>query len=132
RRRVVLRRVRRLVHTAGMAPRRGLAPTPASGLTVLQPGGLDAAEELCRRDLVGSVLAATRLEVLRQDGAAVAGGEVWAYERRGQLVALCWSGSNMVPVGDDPQALDAFAEHARAQGRRCSSIVGPRDAVLGL
>ena len=41
----------------------------------------------------------------------------------------------VVPV-DDPRtvsrALDAFAGLARLQGRRCSSIVGPADAVLGL
>ena len=41
----------------------------------------------------------------------------------------------VVPV-DDPhvvsRALDAFAGLARGQGRRCSSIVGPAEAVLGL
>ena len=41
----------------------------------------------------------------------------------------------VVPVDDArtvSRALDAFAGLARGQGRRCSSIVGPAEAVLGL
>jgi predicted GNAT family acetyltransferase len=37
-----------------------------------------------------------------------------------------------VPVGDAPGAIAAFAERARLQGRRCSSIVGPEPAVQEL
>jgi predicted GNAT family acetyltransferase len=45
---------------------------------------------------------------------------------------VCYSGANLVPVGDDIGALRAFAERARRQGRRCSSIVGPESAVAPL
>jgi predicted GNAT family acetyltransferase len=38
-------------------------------------------------------------------------------------------GANLVPAGADPAAIRAFAERARRQGRRCSSIVGPVQAV---
>lgn len=57
------------------------------------------------------------------------GAEVWGYGERGKLSALCYSGANLVPVQAGPDALRAFAERARRQGRRCSSIVGPAEAV---
>lgn len=93
---------------------------------------LPAAAALCHRDPVGTILAATRLEIAWHEGLGTAGGEVWGFERDGELIALCWAGANLVPVGADPAALDGFAELARRQGRRCSSIVGERSAVLGL
>ncbi|HVS69595.1 MAG TPA: GNAT family N-acetyltransferase, partial [Mycobacteriales bacterium] len=37
-----------------------------------------------------------------------------------------------IPVGADGDALQAFAEHAIRQGRRCSSIVGAADSVAVL
>ena len=48
----------------------------------------------------------------------------------GELESLCYAGANLVPVGAGPDALRAFAERARRQGRRCSSIVGPAAMVL--
>jgi predicted GNAT family acetyltransferase len=54
---------------------------------------------------------------------------MWGFSRGEDLIALCYAGANLVPVGDDPQALRAFAERALSQGRRCSSIVGPADSV---
>ena len=52
-----------------------------------------------------------------------------ATPRAADLVSLCYSGANLVPVAATPAALTAFAERARLQGRRCSSIVGPAAAV---
>jgi predicted GNAT family acetyltransferase len=60
------------------------------------------------------------------------GAQVWGYAEAGQLVSLCYSGANLVPVAATPAALRAFAERARLQGRRCSSIVGPAAAVQDL
>ena len=57
------------------------------------------------------------------------GAEVWGYGDRGRLEALCYSGANLVPVQASSDAVKAFAERARKQGRRCSSIVGPSVAV---
>jgi uncharacterized protein len=58
------------------------------------------------------------------------GGQVWGYtEGGGQLTSLCYSGANLVPVEASQAAISAFAARARMQGRRCSSIVGPADAV---
>lgn len=103
-------------------------------------GDVDVASALavCARDAVGSVLATARLEQAVGTSLRAAGGSLWGYEEDGELLAVCFAGANMVPVVpvDDSRtasrALDAFAGLARSQGRRCSSIVGPAEAVLGL
>jgi uncharacterized protein len=48
------------------------------------------------------------------------------------LVSLCYSGANLIPVQAVPAATAAFADRARRQGRRCSSIAGPAEAVADL
>ncbi|GAA2728352.1 GNAT family N-acetyltransferase [Cellulomonas aerilata] len=101
---------------------------------ILGDADVDAALAVCARVPVDSVLAASRIEVAARSGLRPAGGQLWGYDRGGELVAVCWAGANIVPVvpDGDPGALDAFARIARAQGRRSSSIVGQADAALGL
>src|SRR5690606_36182411 len=60
------------------------------------------------------------------------GGQMWGFGPRGALVSLCYAGANLVPINASPEAVSAFADRARRQGRRCSSIVGPADAVAQL
>lgn len=95
---------------------------------------LSDAAAFCAQDPVASVLAATRIEAALAAGAGRAGANIWGMSRHGALDAVCWAGANLVPVcdPDDAEALDAFADAARRQGRRCSSIVGESRAVLGL
>ena len=57
------------------------------------------------------------------------GAQVWGFQEAGRLVSLCYVGANMIPVQAVPAAVTAFAERARRQGRRCSSIAGPAPAV---
>jgi predicted GNAT family acetyltransferase len=104
-------------------------------------GQADLAEALavCATDPVASVLAAARMEAATRAGPAAAGGQAWGYPADGPLAAVCWSGANLVPVvpprlsdGEAADAIAAFAGMARRQGRRSSSIVGERDAALGL
>jgi predicted GNAT family acetyltransferase len=101
-------------------------------------GELDVPRALavCAQDPVAAVLATTRLEQAQRAGLRRVGGQVWGYEVDGTLVAICWAGANLVPVIPDAAhrhaALDAFASFGRAQGRRCSSVVGDAAAVLGL
>src|SRR3954447_9547273 len=85
------------------------------------------------QDPVANVFVTSRIEALGLDPWRL-GAEMWGYAERssGRLVALCYSGANLVPVGEAPEAVRAFADRARRQGRRCSSIVGPRDAVAPL
>ena len=121
-----------------MVQRRAALLDGRAGGRVLGDVDLAAALAVCARDAVGSVLATARLEQAVGRTLRASGGTLWGYEEDGQLLAICFAGANMVPVVpvDDPhvvsRALDAFAGLARGQGRRCSSIVGPADAVLGL
>jgi hypothetical protein len=60
------------------------------------------------------------------------GGQLWGHASGGRLRSLCYSGANLIPIAATPEALSAFAQRARAQGRVCSSMVGAADAVLTL
>lgn len=104
------------------------------GGRVLEDADLPAAARLCARMPVESVLAANRIEAVARTGLKPSTGQLWGFERAGELLAVCWSGANLVPVVPPGTggALDAFAVLARAQGRRCSSIVGEADVALGL
>lgn len=94
---------------------------------------------MCTADPVGTVLASVRLEHALESGLRAAGGEVWGYGEDGELVAACWVGANLVPIvppeldaATRRRALDSLSELGATRGRRCSSIVGPRDDVLDL
>ncbi|MCC2335283.1 GNAT family N-acetyltransferase [Cellulomonas wangsupingiae] len=109
-----------------------------TGAVVLGDADVPAALAVCATDPVGSVLAASRLEHAAEVGLRRAGGELWGYAEDDVLLAVCWVGANLVPVGGTAdadvtsRALTAFADLGRNRGRRCSSLVGPADAVLGL
>ncbi|GAA2136820.1 GNAT family N-acetyltransferase [Actinomadura napierensis] len=79
-------------------------------------------------DPVANVFVGSRVHAAGLDPRRL-GAQMWGYMRDGRLSALCYSGANLIPVAAGPQAVRAFAERAQAQGRRCSSIVGPVDAV---
>jgi predicted GNAT family acetyltransferase len=79
-------------------------------------------------DSVSNVFVASRVHAIGLDQARL-GAQMWGYVRDGRLRSLCYSGANLVPVAASSEAVQAFADRARAQGRRCSSIVGPIDAV---
>jgi predicted GNAT family acetyltransferase len=91
----------------------------------------DAALAICDRDPVANVFVASRLRAGGLEASRL-GAQVWGYFVDGRLDALCYAGANLVPVGAGPDAITAFAGRARAQGRRCSSIVGPAPAVTDL
>ena len=99
-----------------------------SATRVLDARDLDEARALVRRDPVADVFVASRLDVGGLDPWRL-GAEVWGFGERGRLESLCYSGANLVPVQAHSDAVRGFAERARRQGRRCSSIVGPSDVV---
>lgn len=115
----------------------GVRTGPGAG-RVLGDEDVARALALCAQDPVASVLATTRLEQASRVGLRRVGGQVWGYEVDGRLTALCWAGANLVPVAPDPDpalragAVEAFAAFGRAQGRRCSSVVGAAELVLPL
>lgn len=103
----------------------------STSLRVLRPEDLPAVTDVLTRDPVSDVFVASRVEAVGLDPARL-GGEMWGFAVDGYLESLCHAGANMVPVQAGPEAVRAFAERARRQGRRCASIVGDRDAVAGM
>ena len=103
----------------------------STSLRVLRPEDLPAVTDLLTRDPVTDVFVSSRVEAVGLDPARL-GGEMWGFAVDGYLESLCHAGANMVPVQAGPEAVRAFAERARRQGRRCASIVGERDAVAGM
>jgi predicted GNAT family acetyltransferase len=92
---------------------------------VLEAADLPGALEVLHRDPVANAFVATRVEAVGLDPWRL-GGEMWGWhDQDGRLESLCYAGANLVPVNAGSQAVRAFAERARRQGRRCSSIVGP-------
>ncbi|MCW2715624.1 MAG: GCN5-related N-acetyltransferase [Frankiales bacterium] len=92
---------------------------------------LDEALALLERDPVADVFVASRLEAAGLSEQALR-AQVWGFGDRGRLESLCYAGANLVPVQAGPEAVRAFAERARRQGRRCSSVVGLSSSVLPL
>ena len=79
-------------------------------------------------DPVANVFVSARVRAAGLNPARL-GAEMWGYTERRRLVSLCYAGANLVPVAATPEALRVFADRARWQGRRCSSIVGPAEMV---
>src|SRR3954469_11256404 len=92
---------------------------------------LDEVLALFERDPIADTFVASRVEAAGLDPWRL-GAEMWGFGPPGQLEAVCYSGANLVPVQAGTEAVRAFADRARRQGRRCSSIVGPAPAVLEL
>jgi hypothetical protein len=97
-------------------------------LRVLDDRDLPAVLKLLNRDPIANVFVISRVESAGLDPSRL-GAQMWGYAGSRELIALCYAGANLVPIGADTAALQAFAERALSQGRRCSSIVGPADAV---
>ncbi|WP_370072565.1 GNAT family N-acetyltransferase [Streptacidiphilus sp. MAP5-3] len=98
---------------------------------VLTPADLPAALEVLERDPIENAFVAARVNIAGLDPWRL-GGEMWGWFENGRLDALCYAGANLVPLSASPAAVKAFAERARRQGRRCSSIVGTAETTAEL
>jgi predicted GNAT family acetyltransferase len=103
----------------------------SASVRVLDDRYREEALSILDADSIANVFVASRVHSVGLDQARL-GAQMWGYADEGRLRSLCYSGANLVPVAAAPDAVRAFAERARAQGRRCSSIVGPIDAVAQL
>ncbi|CAA9357535.1 MAG: GCN5-related N-acetyltransferase, FIGfam019367 [uncultured Frankineae bacterium] len=103
----------------------------ASAARVLDRRDTDEVLALLERDPVADVFVASRIHSAGLTESRL-GAQVWGFGERGRLESLCYSGANLVPVQAGPEAVRAFADRARRQGRRCSSIVGESAAVCSL
>lgn len=93
-----------------------------------------AALKIIDAEPIDNCFVASRISQHRDSDAAPdawrLGGDLWVHERDGLIDALCYSGANLVPIGvHDAHVAMEFAEFAARRGRRCSSIVGPAQAV---
>lgn len=98
---------------------------------VLEPDELEKALAVLHREPVSNAFVAARVQASGLDPWRL-GGELWGWYRHGHLESLCYAGANLVPLCAGPEAVRAFAERARRQGRRCSSIVGPAAPTAAL
>jgi hypothetical protein len=106
-------------------------PSATGVLRVLGPLDLPDVRAILDRDPVANCFVASRVNASGMDTWRM-GGEMWGWEVEGELQSLLHAGANFVPIETTPPARKAFADRARRQGRRCSSIVGEREAVLDL
>src|SRR4051794_5996602 len=95
---------------------------------VLDDRDAPAVLDLLNTDQVANVFVQSRVEAVGLQPWRL-GAEMWGHSLDGRLTGLCYAGANLVPVAGDDAALRAFAERARRQGRRCSSLVGASTLV---
>ena len=97
-------------------------------LRILDDRHRDEALGLCDAEPVTNVFVSARVHACGLNPARL-GAQIWGHYAGGRLTSLCYAGANLVPVAATPDAITAFADRARAQGRRCSSLVGPEPDV---
>jgi predicted GNAT family acetyltransferase len=102
-----------------------------SSLRVLRQDDLPEVLALLGRDPLAHVFVESRVRAMGLDPVRLS-GEIWGHVVDGQVRALCHSGANLVPVEAGLEASRIFADRLRRQGRRCATIVGPRESVAPL
>lgn len=95
---------------------------------VLGPDDLPSVRALLARDPVTNVFADYRARTTQLQPRWL-NGEFWGYFEQGELLSVCHSAGNLVPAMAGPEAAEQFAARAAAQGRRCSTLLGPSEAV---
>jgi predicted GNAT family acetyltransferase len=99
-----------------------------SKVRVLTRDDLPAVRRVIDQDPITNVFVDHRVRATRLDPRWL-GGQLWGYDDGTGIVSLCHAAANLIPVAAGPEALQAFAVQALAQGRQCSAILGPHDQV---
>lgn len=99
-------------------------------LRVLDQADLPELTALFRRDPVTNLFVASRVASLGLAPERL-GCAIYGYQVAGELVAACHVGANLVPIGSDRDAIEAFVQ-AIGPRRRVSSIMGPATVVQQL
>jgi uncharacterized protein len=102
-----------------------------SKVRVLTRDDLPAVRRVIDQDPVTNVFVDHRVRATRLDPRWL-GGQLWGYDDGAGVVSLCHAAANLIPVGATPEALQAFAAQALAQGRQCSAILGEDEQVQAL
>jgi predicted GNAT family acetyltransferase len=101
---------------------------------VLDEADEPAVHRLLATDPVAGCVLAGRIESAGTAPASL-GAPLWGIGTGRTLDAICLAGANLIPFalpGAEQAAAVAFADRARRNGRRCSTIVGPAAAVSPL
>ena len=106
-------------------------PARPGPLRILDDRDRDEVLRICDREPVTNVFVSARVHAVGLNPARL-GAQMWGHLSGGRLTSLCYAGANLVPVAATPEAIVAFADRARAQGRRCSSLVGPAADIAEL
>jgi predicted GNAT family acetyltransferase len=97
---------------------------------VLTASDAAALDQLIQWDPVLNCVLDSRLRYAPDLDSRRFGGFVWGIDDAdGSLRAAVFHGGNLIPVGDDREALGQIAEQLSRSGRGCSSIVGAQAAV---
>jgi hypothetical protein len=106
-------------------------PARPGPLRILDDRDRDEVLRICDAEPVTNVFVGARVHAVGLNPARL-GAQIWGHYTGGRLTSLCYAGANLVPVAATPEAVVAFADRARAQGRRCSSLVGPGPEIAAL
>ncbi len=86
-----------------------------------------AVRQVLDDDPVAACMVASRVAEHGIEPAGI-GGELWTRRRANE--SLCYAGANLIPLRGELTDLNAFADKAMSQARRCSSLVGRAELVL--
>ncbi len=101
-----------------------MKPTRPGPLRILDDRDRADVLRICDREPVTNVFVSARVHAVGLNPARL-GAQMWGHLTGGRITSLCYAGANLVPVAATQEAIAVFADRARAQGRRCSSLVGP-------
>ncbi|WP_370331652.1 GNAT family N-acetyltransferase [Mycolicibacterium hippocampi] len=88
---------------------------------------MSAVRQVLDSDPVASCMVASRVAEYGIEPSGI-GGELWTRRRASE--SLCYAGANLIPLRGRRDDLNAFADKAMSQARRCSSLVGRAELVL--
>ena len=94
---------------------------------VRDSGDMASVREVLDDDPVAACMVASRIAEYGVEPSGI-GGELWTRRRANE--SLCYAGANLIPLRGGLGDLNAFADKAMSQARRCSSLVGRAELVL--
>ncbi|WP_179390494.1 DUF4081 domain-containing GNAT family N-acetyltransferase [Psychromicrobium silvestre] len=104
-----------------------------SPIRVLSHPDTAALRALVDRDPVANVFMAAQLDQHASAVPSVLGAQTVGYfADDGELLAACWVGANVIPLGVTERLAPTFGDYLSRLGRRHASIYGPAEAVLNI
>lgn len=88
---------------------------------------IDAVRRVLDDDPVAACMVASRVAEHGIEASGI-GGELWTRRRASE--SLCYAGANLIPLRGGLSDMNAFADKAMGQARRCSSLVGRAELVI--